>query len=132
MDSGSVAMTARLDISPQELGERLKLARETAGITQADAASEIEVARTTLVAMEKGERRVRIQELQKLASFYGTSVNALLRQESVHVDLVPRFRRLSETSNPHVEEAVRLLNALVTDEVRSEEHTHELQSLMRL
>src|SRR3546814_3403207 len=120
MDSGSVAMTARLDISPQELGERLKLARETAGITQADAASEIEVARTTLVAMEKGERRVRIQELQKLASFYGTSVNALLRQESVHVDLVPRFRRLSETSNPHVEEAVRLLNDLVTAEVELE------------
>src|SRR3546814_12208701 len=88
MDSGSVAMTARLDISPQELGERLKLARETAGITQADAASEIEVARTTLVAMEKGERRVRIQELQKTASLYGPSVNALMRQESVHVDLV--------------------------------------------
>src|SRR3546814_7216610 len=100
MDSGSVAMTARLDISPQELGERLKLARETAGITQADAASEIEVARTILVAMEKGERRVRIQELQKLARFYGTSVNAMLRQESVTVDMVTRFRRLSETSTP--------------------------------
>src|SRR3546814_550722 len=70
--------------------------------------------------MEKGELRVRIKELQKLASFYGTSGNALLRQESVHVDLVPRFRRLSETSNPHVEEAVRLLNDLVTAEVELE------------
>src|SRR3546814_20402342 len=108
MDSGSVAMTARLDISPQELGERLKLARETAGITQADAASEIEVARTTLVAMEKGERRVRIQELTKLASFHGTAVNALLRPEAVPVDLVPRFRRLRETANPTVRKGISL------------------------
>src|SRR5271170_6673541 len=81
-------------ISSDELGERLRIAREAARFTQADSAEAIKVARTTLVAMEQGQRRVRIDELQKLALLYNVSVNALLRQEAVHVDLTPRFRKL--------------------------------------
>ena len=49
-------------ISSEELGERLRIAREAARVTQADAAEAINVARTTLVAMEQGQRRVRIDE----------------------------------------------------------------------
>jgi DNA-binding XRE family transcriptional regulator len=45
------------------------------------------VARTTLTAIEKGQRRARFPEVQALAEAYGTSVNALLRREAVHVDL---------------------------------------------
>lgn len=81
-------------IIPAEAGERLRIAREGAKITQAAAASAIGVARTTIVAIEQGERRARMNELQQLAKLYGTSVNALLREESVHVDLSPRFRRV--------------------------------------
>ena len=55
------------------VGERLRNARESARITQAESAKSIGVARTTIVAVEKGERRVRTNELQKLASLYGTS-----------------------------------------------------------
>ncbi len=81
-------------IIPAEAGERLRMAREGAKMTQAAAASAIGVARTTIVAIEQGERRARMNELQQLAKLYGTSVNALLRRESVHVDLSPRFRRV--------------------------------------
>ena len=52
----------------------LKLAREEAKLRQAAAAAAIQVARTTLVAIEKGQRRIRISELQQLARLYGTSV----------------------------------------------------------
>ena len=107
-------------INPQELGERLKTARETAKIKQADAAAAAGMARTTLLAIEKGERRVRIEELQGLAGQYGVSVNALLRREAVHVDLVPRFRRLSETNDPDIDAAAKLLNDLVSAEVELE------------
>ena len=72
-------------IPAAEVGERLRVAREAAEITQADAADEINVARTTLIAIEQGQRRIRISELQRLARLYQTSVNALLRQEAVHV-----------------------------------------------
>ena len=81
------------DVNPVDVGKRLRLARETAGITQADAALTISVGRTTLVAIEKGQRKIRIKELQMLAAMYSTSVNTLLRPESKHVNLVPQFRK---------------------------------------
>ena len=80
------------DIPPAVVGERLRLAREAAGVKQQDAATSIGVARTTLIAIEKGQRRVRFAEIRGLAPLYRTSVNALLRREAVHVDLTPRFR----------------------------------------
>ena len=108
------------DISPLEVGERLRLARESAGIKQSDAAGAIEVARTTLVAIEGGQRRVRMSELQHLARLYGTSVNALLRNEAVHVDLAPRFRKLFDTSSDAENAAAQLLSNLAKAEVELE------------
>lgn len=113
-------MNIAQSINPKELGDRLKIARETAKITQADAAAAVGMSRTTLLAIEKGERRARIEELQALANHYKVSVNGLLRREAVHVDLVPRFRRLSESTDPDVDTAVRLLNDLVSAEVELE------------
>jgi len=113
-------MTTSIDQDlPAETGERLRLARESAKITQAAAAQAIGVARTTIVAMEQGERRVRTGELQQLARLYGTSVNALLRRESVHVDLAPRFRRVVG-SDEAAAEAAELMADLAKAEVELE------------
>ena len=103
-----------------EVGERLRVAREAAGITQAAAATDINVARTTLIAIEKGQRRVRIDELKKLARLYAISVNALLRRESVHVDLVPRFRSLYTKDDVASNEAAQLMTDLAEAEVELE------------
>ena len=108
------------ELYSQNVGERLRIAREATGITQADAAAGIEVARTTLVAIEKGQRRIRPDELQRLARLYDTSVNALLRRESVYVDLVPRFRKLGTSTSEAADAAARLLADLVRAEVELE------------
>ncbi|MDO9117585.1 MAG: XRE family transcriptional regulator [Nitrospira sp.] len=108
------------ELSPAELGERLKVARETANVTQDAGAKAAGIARTTLVAIEKGQRSARIDELQALSRYYNVSVNSLLRRESVHVDLVPRFRSLSETGDASIEQAARMLNDLVRAEVELE------------
>ena len=63
---------------------------------------------------------MRTEELQHLARLYGTSVNAVLRREAVHVDLVPRFRRLSTANDESAERAARLLTDLVRAEVELE------------
>ena len=105
------------ELSAQEIGRRLRLARENAGIRQDDAALFIGMSRPTLVSIEKGVRRVRIQEFQVLARHYGVSVNALLRREAVHTDLVPRFRRLRETEDEHSVEAIQLFNNLIRADV---------------
>ena len=107
-------------LSDVVIGERLRVAREAAKFTQADAAKAIEVARTTLVAIEQGQRRVKTDELQKLAALYRTSANAILRQESVHLDMVPRFRKLPLSADKATEDAARLLNDLVSAEVELE------------
>lgn len=108
------------ELSPVELGERLKIARETANITQDAAAKAAGVARTTLVSIEKGQRTARLDEIQALSRFYGVSANSLLRREAVHVDLVPRFRSLPDTGGAGIEQAVRVLNDLVRVEVELE------------
>ena len=78
------------------------------------------MSRTTLVAIEQGQRRVRIEELQLLARNYKTSANALLRSEAVHVDLVPRFRKVMDTSDDTIDSVVALLADLARAEVELE------------
>ena len=116
-------MTPLEQMSPVEAGERLRVAREGANVTQATAAHAIGVARTTVVAIEQGERRIRMHELQKFAKLYGTSVNALLRQEAIHVDLAPRFRKLAGNHDSAVDATAGLLASLAQAEV-------ELENLM--
>jgi Zn-dependent peptidase ImmA (M78 family) len=107
-------------LSNVEIGERLRLAREVAKLTQEEAGAVIAAARTTIVAIEQGKRRVRIDELQKLASAYGTSANTILRREAIHLDMVPRFRKLPQSDDKAIESATRLLNDLVRSEMELE------------
>jgi Zn-dependent peptidase ImmA (M78 family)/DNA-binding XRE family transcriptional regulator len=66
-------------IDPRRLGDLLQQARKKIGMTQADAARVIDAARTTLVAIEKGERRLKPNELIQLARAYGRSVSDFVR-----------------------------------------------------
>lgn len=115
-------MSTILDSYPAEdLGERLRIARDDRKMTQAVAASEAGMARTTLVAIEKGQRRIRLDELQTLAGIYCKTINELLRQQPIHINLLPQFRKLSESEDAPVEQAVELLNDLVRAEVELEQ-----------
>ncbi len=89
-------------------------------MTQAQAAAAIRVARTTLLAIEKGQRRWQPAELQRLAVAYGTSANELLRRESVHVDLAPRFRKDGRYGGAEAGKAAEVLVRLVRAEVELE------------
>ncbi|HEY1930390.1 MAG TPA: XRE family transcriptional regulator [Acetobacteraceae bacterium] len=108
-------------IDAVELGRRLRIARDEADMTQAPAATAAGMARTTLVAIEQGQRKIRIGELQALAKLYGTSANTLLRAEAVHVDLVPKYRKLVGHTDPSVGNAAALLSDLVKAEVELED-----------
>jgi Zn-dependent peptidase ImmA (M78 family)/transcriptional regulator with XRE-family HTH domain len=115
-------MSTALDrLPPSEVGERLRLAREAAGLTQAHAATAASMARTTLVAVEQGQRKIRLDEVLRLTKLYGTTVNALLRQEAVHVDLTPKFRKLPGSADTSaIESAARLLSNLAKAEAELE------------
>lgn len=103
-----------------EVGKRLRIARKSARMTQAEAAQRTDMSRTTLVAVERGLRRAGIEELQRLAALYGTSANAILRREAIHVDLVPRFRKLRRSEDDAVNHAAALLSGLARAETELE------------
>lgn len=107
-------------ISDKEIGERLRIAREASKLTQSQAAQEINVARTTLVAIEQGQRHIKIDELQKLSFLYKVSANSILRNESVHLDMVPQFRKLKNSDDKEADAAFKLLESLVKAEVELE------------
>ncbi len=107
-------------LSSATIGARLRVAREAAGMTQAEAASRIGTARTTVVAIEKGDRRVRTSEMVLLARAYETSVNTILRREAVFVEFAPRFRKLTGSRDPAGDAAARIFEDLVRAEVELE------------
>lgn len=113
-------MNALDHLSDQEIGQRLRIARESAKFRQEDAAERLSMSRTTVVAIEKGDRRARFEEVRAFAQLYGTSVNTLLRDEAVHVDLAPKFRNHFGKEDAAVENAAKLLAELAQAEVELE------------
>lgn len=110
-----------IDVFSQgELGSRLKSAREAVKVTQAQAAEQIGMARTTLVAIEKGQRLIRIDELQKLAVLYSTTVNRLLATETTQLDWVSKFRRDTTSHDLDADKAVSILTHLARIEFELE------------
>ena len=69
-------------MDPHDLGQRLQRARKQRGLTQADAAALIDVARTTLTAIEQGKRSIKPDELIALARAYGRQVGEFVRPEA--------------------------------------------------
>lgn len=105
------------------VGDRLRSARTTSGLTQDQAAAKIGIARTTLVAVENGERPVRPEELVALSELYRVSANVLMRGSAVHAELSTQFRR-TRSSAKYAEmsqAAIRTLNRLAAGYVELEQ-----------
>ena len=113
-------MSALERVSASDVGHRLRWARDNAHMTQQEAASRIGFAPTALIAIESGNRRVQMNELRQLVKLYGVSVNALLCQEAVHVDLALRFRRLPDADDEAADESVKIISCIAKAEVELE------------
>ncbi len=99
------------------VGERLREARKSRGLTQEDVARHLGLARTTVVAIERGEREPRPEELVALASLYSRPVNELLRRSEPVQDFVAQFRlnRNATDDEDSVRESIVRLEELVDD-----------------
>jgi Zn-dependent peptidase ImmA (M78 family)/transcriptional regulator with XRE-family HTH domain len=96
-------------IDPKVLGRRLQEARKARGLTQQDAASDLGIARTTVTAIEQGERRVRPQELLRLSRLYGWAVNELVRGREVAEEFATQFRAAIAQAGRHQTELVQAI-----------------------
>ena len=113
-------MGALEKVSASDVDHHLRWARDSVRMTQQEAASKIGFALARLVAIERGNRRVQMNELRQLVRLYGLSVNALLCQEAVHVDLALRFRRLPNADDEVADESVKIISRLAKAEVELE------------
>ncbi|EAW37300.1 ImmA/IrrE family metallo-endopeptidase [Lyngbya sp. PCC 8106] len=111
------------NIDPRKLGELLQQAREKCGMTQADAAKVIDAARTTMVAIEKGRRRLKATELIKLARAYGRSVSDFVRPRPVVQPFEVQFRRLqsSQAEEAQITPVIQRLEELCRNYLELEE-----------
>lgn len=89
-----VATRGLRTIDPGIIGERLADARRARRLTQQQVADALGVARTTVVAIEKGDRRPRASELATLASLYGRQVGDFVQpaRERSSPNFVIQFR----------------------------------------
>ena len=68
-------------IDRQELGRRLREAREACGLTQQQVGEKLGVSRATVAQMELGNREVSSLELDRLAWLYGRDIRSFLAPE---------------------------------------------------
>src|SRR5438874_11048635 len=87
-------------INPRILGRRLAEARKARGITQEAAAAHLGYSRPTYIAIEKGERLAKAEEIIKLAAFFGRPVHELLLQSEPITVLSPHLRGEIERVHP--------------------------------
>ena len=89
----------RLD--PRVLGLRLIEARKARAATQEDVATYLGCSRPTYIAMEKGERAAKAEEIVRLAAYFGRSVHDLVRPGEPAAGLQPHLRAVVERTHEH-------------------------------
>ncbi len=90
----------------KDIGQRLRDARETLGITQEDAAAALSIPRTSVTAIEKGARNVTATELRKFSSLYRRSVEWILGTEAESIQTVSALYRATEALSTEDQEQV--------------------------
>ena len=68
-------------LDPRILGQRIAEARKARGKTQEEVADFLGCSRPTYIAIEKGDRLAKSEEIVKLASFLGRKVHELVRPD---------------------------------------------------
>lgn len=99
----------------QQIGARLREARETLGITQEDAAAALGIPRTSITALEKGTRAVAATELSQMAALYRRPVAWILGDEDpAPVATQALFRATAALSDADKEQVLRFAQFLAT------------------
>jgi transcriptional regulator with XRE-family HTH domain len=88
----------------REIGYRITIAREEAGMNQKDLAERLGISQATLSNYEKGKRRVYLPQLQNIANAVGRPLDYFLQP----IDPVPA----PDLTSPHNNEVAELLQIM--------------------
>lgn len=96
------------------ISNRLRAAREQAGLSQGQVAVLIKKQRPTISEIEAGRRNVTAEELAQLADIYGVSINWLLNKPDAQDDLSIHLaaRELAKLKKEDLDKVLNLLSTL--------------------
>ena len=107
-------------ITPEELrhaiAARLRTARETAGLSQGQAAKRLEMHRPTISEIEAGRRRVSAEEVIRFAEVYNVDAKWIMEGSSSCVEdsdkIVLAARQLSKLKDKDLDRLMKLITML--------------------
>lgn len=110
---------AEVDPKRVALAERLRTAREMAGLSQGQVAKKLGLHRPSVSEMEAGRRRVSAEELSELADLYAVDVSWLAGGEAAPDEHRARVelaaRELSKLREEDLDRVLKVLSALRKD-----------------
>jgi len=123
LNKGRVNMAIIDQPNPKVVGLRFAEARKARGVTQEAAAKHLGCSRPTLIAIEKGTRQAKSEEIVSLARLYGQKVSDIVRPGEPLSDLQPHLRAVAnqmKVNESEVGEGIAALQRFAEDYRRLE------------
>jgi transcriptional regulator with XRE-family HTH domain len=105
---------AEIDPARLSIANRLRAAREQAGLSQGQVAKLMGVQRPTVSEIEAGRRKVAAEELIRLATMYNVDIDWITsnKPEMPHPSVELAARELAKLSQKDLETVIQLLRSL--------------------
>lgn len=104
------------ELNYKKIGERLRKLRKYMGLTQEQVAKILNVGRDAILRIEKGDRKINLQELMNFSKLYGISIDELLKEEYIYNSedfaLIKEFNKLSENDKKEIINMIEYKNIL--------------------
>lgn len=104
------------ELNYKKIGERLRKLRKYMGLTQEQVANILGLGRDAILRIEKGDRKIDLQELISFSKLYSISIDELTAQEHVingnDVAFARGFKELSEKDKKEIINLIEYKNIL--------------------
>lgn len=114
----------KTDSKRLEICQRLRAAREHAGLSQGQAAKMLNIQRPTISEIEAGRRKVSAEEISQFSDLYDVSVSWLIDEKpEIHDPMVElAARELQKLKKEDLDSVINLLKALRSSENKNGTH----------
>ena len=107
------------ELNYKKIGERLKKLRNYMGLTQEQAASILNIGRDAIIRIERGDRKINLQDLINFSKLYSISFDELISDEykmnSNDIAFARGFSELSENDKKEIISLIEIKNKMKKD-----------------
>lgn len=108
------------ELNYKKIGERLRKIRKYIGLSQEQVADILNVGRDAILRIEKGERKIDLQELINFSKLYNITIDELTMDEQTinanEIAFARGFKELSEKDQKEIISLIEYKNILKTKE----------------